>query len=256
MSRKNPQTPPPDNALNGALFVPILIFGGAIVIALLVLLFGDSFSGTGESAPTRASSGALLDEQTMQRFTSEWDELGLAIGSADAPVVVREFADYQCPACKAFEPIAEKLREKYVDTGQVRFIFFNFPLAIHSHSREAAAAARCAARQQAYWRYEKKLFTSQKRWSGADDPTQQFLNLAVESEIELEPFKRCLQQGATDTLVTKNAKIARTIGVASTPTVLVGRRVFTGVTPFETLTEEIENQLAATNPTPPSTNSP
>lgn len=245
MSRKTPSGPPPKNDLKGALLVPILIFGGAILIALLVLLFGDNFAGDGGSAPTRAASGALLDEQTMQRFIAEYDELGVAIGAADAPVVVREFADYQCPACAAFEPIAARLRAEYVDSGKVRFVFFDFPLAMHSHSREAAAAARCAARQDAFWRYHEKLFANQGSWAGAADPTDHFLDLAVASGIKVEPFKRCLTQGATDAIVAQNAEIARALGVSSTPTVLVGRRVFSGVSSFDELATEIENQLAA-----------
>lgn len=240
MSRNDPPPPPQRDPLARALIVPAAIFGGAILLALIVVLW----SGDAEGPATPATEGNQLGAKTLARFESEWDELGVAIGDPDAPVTVREFADYQCPACAAFADTAKRLREEYVASGKVRFIFFDFPLSMHSHSFEAAAAARCAARQDAYWSYHEKLFATQSEWAPKADATGYFLDLAVASGIDVEPFRACLTQGATETMVRASAEVARELGVLSTPTVLVGGQVFSGVTGYQALTAEIETQLA------------
>lgn len=243
MSRKTPNNPPPQNSLVRAMLVPILLFVGILAVALVVMLFGDRLTGNGNGV--RAEGGNVLDEATMQRFREEWDQLGVAFGPEDAPVVVREFADYQCPACGAFAPTAKRIRNELVAAGDVRFVFFDFPLPMHPHARSAAAAARCAGRQGAYWTYHDKLFRNQADWSSAGDPTNDFLDLAVESGIRVEPFRQCLVQGATEQIVVANARIASQVGVVSTPTVLVGPRTYSGVVNYSTLAAEIQNQLAA-----------
>lgn len=225
-----------------ALLMPALILGGLILVALLVIGFGDKIGGGGGESVT--SDGSISPEM-LARFESEYDAEGVSIGDPDAPVVVREFADYQCPACGAFAPIAQKLREEYVAAGKVRFVFFDFPLPMHPHARQAAAAARCAARADRFWAYHDRLFATQREWAGKADVSGFLYDLAVQTDVPLESFRRCLNQGATDALVAQNLEIASNIGAVATPTVLVGNRVFSGVTPYAKLTAEIDNQLAA-----------
>jgi protein-disulfide isomerase len=229
------------SSLFRALRTPALILGGLILIALAVLAFGDKL--TGGSDPSSRMDG-MISPELLARFESEYDAEGISLGDPGAPVVVREFADYQCPACGAFALIAKKLREEYVAAGKVRFVFFDFPLPMHQHAREAASAARCAARADRFWAYHDKLFETQRDWAQTADATGFFYDLAVQTEAPLESFQRCLSQGATDALVERNVKIAGEVGAVATPTVLVGERVFSGVTGYKALTAEIDNRLA------------
>lgn len=237
------QDPKPSHStLYNALFVPGLILGGLILIALAVLAFGDKLADEGGGS---ADGERRVSEQLMARFESEYDAKGVAAGEADAPVVVREFADYQCPACGAFADTAQRIREEYVADGQVRFVFFDFPLPMHQHAHEAAQAARCAGRADRFWAYHDRLFATQREWAQTSDATDFFYDLAVQTEVPLEPFKRCLSQDATSAVVDENVQIARDVGAVATPTILVGDRVFSGATGYETLKREIENRLAA-----------
>jgi len=71
-----------------------------------------------------------------------------AIGSADAPVTLIEFTDYQCPFCRRFHSQTwPELKARYVDTGKVRFVVRDLPLDFHSQALPAAIAARCAGEQ-------------------------------------------------------------------------------------------------------------
>lgn len=244
MSRKTPDTPPQHTSLGRAMAVPIALFVGLIVLAVVVgMLRGGGPDAGGTSAG--AADGAMLGAATMEQFRSEWDQVGVAIGAADAPVTVREFADYQCPACGAFEDTAEKIRETFVESGKVRFVFFDLPLRMHSHAHEAAAAARCAGRQDAYWAFHSRLYDNQRDWAAMGDPTSTFLDYAVEVGINAEQLRRCLVQGATSATIAHSVEIAKQVGVRATPTVLVGPKVFSGVTSYQTLAAAIKGQLAA-----------
>lgn len=226
--------------LYNALLPPAVILGGLIILALLVLWIS---SGSDADAP--AADSGEMNAAVMQRFNEEYDQLGVSIGDPDAPVVIREFADYQCPACAAFAPTAERIREELVASGDVRFVFFDFPLQMHAHAVEAAVAARCAGRQDKYWAYHKQLFEQQREWAQASDPTSMFLDMAVETGINAERLKQCIAQGATDDIVERNRALARDIGVRSTPTVMVGPRVFSGAVSYDRIKQAVENQLAA-----------
>lgn len=83
-----------------------------------------------------------------------------SLGQASAAVVVREYADYQCPSCGAFaRVVAPKLRQAYIDTGLIRFEFYDFAW-IGPESRDAANAGHCAGAQNRYWPYHDLLYNS------------------------------------------------------------------------------------------------
>jgi len=90
-----------------------------------------------------------------------------SMGDPDAPVVVEDFADFQCPCCGQFFSNSEaRLREEYVETGKVRFIFRNYPIVDSyvsngTESTLAALAALCAGEQGDFWEYHDLLFENQ-----------------------------------------------------------------------------------------------
>ncbi len=228
------------SSLYNALFVPALILGGLIILALVVLWFSSS----NDAGAPQDDSGEM-NASVMQRFNEEYDALGVSVGDADAPVVIREFADYQCPACASFAPTTERIRDELVESGDVRFVFFDFPLQMHAHAFEAAVAARCAARQDRFWAYHDRLFEQQRDWAQASDPTSRFLDIAVEAGVDAEQLEQCVAQGATDDVVQRNQQLARDTGVRSTPTVMVGPRVFSGAVSYDRIERAVDNQLAA-----------
>jgi protein-disulfide isomerase len=89
---------------------------------------------------------------------------GAPLGRADAPVAVVEFSEFQCPFCRRFyEGTFAQLKENYVATGKLRYVFRDFPLPIHSQARRAAVAARCARHQGGFWPMHDALFANQDR---------------------------------------------------------------------------------------------
>src|SRR5699024_7904752 len=154
--------PPRQASLYRALLPGALILGALIVIALFIMWLSNSSQAEAEVA---AGSNDQLSASTMQQLQQDYDRYGVAVGAVDAPVTIREFADYQCPACASFAPTAARIRNELVASGKVRFIFFDFPLPMHDHAFAAAVAARCAGEQGQYWAYQEALFAKQQKWA-------------------------------------------------------------------------------------------
>src|SRR5713101_6403026 len=123
-----------------------------------------------------------------------------AKGRADAPVVVYEMSDFQCPYCREFAlTVFPTLDREFVQTGKVRFVYVNFPLtAIHRHAVAAAAVAMCAARQNKFWPVHDLLFQRQERWAGAEQPGPYLLALADSAGADPAELAQCVTSRATE----------------------------------------------------------
>lgn len=98
-------------------------------------------------------------------------------GNADAPVVIFEYADYQCSGCASANPRVNKLVAEY--DGKLAVVYRDFLLSYHQNGTAAASAAE-AAGLQGYWKeYADKLFANQSVWANAsgDTRTEMFADL-------------------------------------------------------------------------------
>jgi protein-disulfide isomerase len=194
-----------------------LYVGVAVLIAAAVL-FGVSFL---TAKPEPASGELPVAAADAEPFPAELDQYGISIGDAGAPVVVREFADYQCPACARFSGASQRLIEEYVKTGKVRFVYFELPLRQHKNAMPAALASRCAGDQGAYWPMHEKLYSAQSQWSDTDSPLAIFTRYATELGLEERRFRSCMTTELHKEAIEQSRQVAMQLRVTSTPTVLV-----------------------------------
>jgi protein-disulfide isomerase len=195
---------------------PLIIGLGAGVVALVIAIV---YVITAPPEPT--SDDLPTASENAKPFPSQLDQYGVSVGDPDAPVVVREFADYQCPACQQFSSAARQLKNTYVDKGQVRFVYFDFPLPQHDNAVPAAMAARCAGDQDNYWAMHDRLFANQIEWSGSGQPAEIFERYAREMGLESRRFERCMDTQLHLEDVEQSRQIAIQLQIARTPTVLV-----------------------------------
>jgi len=142
-------------------------------------------------------------------------------GDLGAPVLIVEYSDFQCPMCASIQPDLKRMLDSYV--GKVRLAFKHFPLTrIHKNAMPAATAAECAARQDKFWPYQDRLFQTQHTWAALADPTTVYMALAREVRLDVDRFRACYADPATETAIALDRKegLARQIG--STPTVFIG----------------------------------
>ena len=194
-----------------------LIGGSLFGVTLLAVIGGVIWL----SSPSLSGSSSLPTAEDQPPFPEEHDRLGVRIGDPDAPVVVREFADFQCPACADFSENHDRLMEEYVDPGKVRFVFFDLPLRQHQNAVSAAKAARCAEDQDAWKPMHDHLFEHQSDWSSADNPQSLFSDYAASLGLEKRAFERCMGLDRIEREVRESRNLARDLRVTTTPTIMV-----------------------------------
>ncbi|MGQ9599759.1 MAG: DsbA family protein [Anaerolineae bacterium] len=174
------------------------------------------------------------------------------MGRADAPVVITEFSDFQCPACGyvAREVIPELIK-RYVDTGKVRFVYREFPLSsIHPAAQKASEAALCAGDQDKYWEMNEHLFANQEEWSAEGvAPTDVFKQYAQELGLDVKAFGQCLDSGRMAITIQEDQMAGQMAGVQATPTFFVNGLPIEGGRPIDTFGLIID-YVAAGGPPP------
>lgn len=211
--RKETGAPPPRQAQSKK---PLVIVVSVLVLAAIVI---GAFFLT--AAPTPSSDELPVAAPNAEAFPADLDQYGVSVGADDAPVVVREFADYQCPACGLFASASKRLKQEYVEAGKVRFVYFDLPLQQHQNAFPAAQAARCAGDQGAYWEMHERLYDSQTEWSGSNDPVATFTRYGKDLGLEERRFRRCMTTELHREAVEASRRVAMQLQVTSTPTVLV-----------------------------------
>ena len=164
-------------------------------------------------------------------------------GGANAPAVLEEFGDYQCPPCGAMFPEVERIRQDYGD--RVRFVFRQYPLMnVHPHALLAAHAAEAAGLQNKFWEMHHELFAGQDTWSRSHDPTPLFEDYARRAGLDVDRYRRDLGSPETDARVVADRERGKSVGVESTPTFyLNGRKLPPARATGKALREEIDRAL-------------
>src|SRR5258708_18663240 len=118
-----------------------------------------------------------------------------SIGPADAPIVVVDFGDYQCPFCAQWhDSTYQPLMAAY--PGKIRLVYRNFPLPFHQNAFMAAEAAMCAGDQNAYWKYHDKLFSNNNQLNNQAGTVlchDTYYQLAADLGLDVNTFDDCLK---------------------------------------------------------------
>src|SRR3989344_2356912 len=141
---------------------------------------------------------------------------GSVLGKADAPVVMIEFSDYECPFCgRHFTDTYPQLKKDYIDTGKVKLVFRDFPLSFHAKAQKAAEAARCVGEQKGdigYFKMHDKLFSNQASLS-----VENYKKWAKELGVNAVKFDDCLDSGKFAQAVEDSLAYGQSVGVSGTP---------------------------------------
>jgi len=221
------------------------ILGGAGVLAVAIVawnLFSTALDSTAR-APMDLEYGSPAELLELAQ--------GISYGDPDAPIILMEFADFQCPSCLAFFQQVKPLVDlSYIQSGAVRMVLYDFPL-IQSHPNAflAARAARCAGDQGNYWGYHDRLFLGQSIWSRRADPAAEFIDYAAEIGLDRGAFTSCLRSDRHAEVVTANMILGNQLGVQGTPTLLVdagiGRAIRLPDFTIESIRRVVDEALAS-----------
>ena len=158
-------------------------------------------------------------------------------GAPNAPVLLIEFADYECPYCQKISADLKKLEGEYL--GKVLFAFKDYPLPMHKRAQKASEAARCAGLQDKYWEYHDLLF---EKGSGLE--ISQLKEYARTLKLDTAKFDQCLDFGETTAAVKKDQEQGQKLGLTGTPSFFVNGHFFSGAATYTMLREIVNQQLA------------
>lgn len=209
----------------------------AMITFALGLAFGYLIWGAGaqpavpQPQAAQEAAPAVRRDVPTEGFPSE--------GPDDAPVVIVEFSDFECPFCtKWHNETYLPLREKYPD--QIKLVYRNFPLTgLHPNAYLAAEAAMCAGDQDRYWDYHEALFEGK---NGLGETA--FKGYAEELGLDSAIFNECLDSRQYQDFVREDMDYAASIGVQSTPTFYINGQSVIGAQPLAVFEQIIQAELA------------
>jgi len=192
-------------------------------------------SARAEDAPP---AGDSVSKEDLAQASPDGD---VVLGSDKAPVTVIEYASMTCPHCAHFSATTyPELKQRYIDTGKVRFIFREFPL-----DPLAAAGfmlARCAGKDK-YMPIVETLFAKQPQWI-VKEPVEPLKAIAKQFGFTEDSFKECLaNQKVLDDIQAVRDRAAQKLGVNSTPTFFINGKKLSGDLSIDTMAKEIDPYL-------------
>lgn len=202
----------------------------ALFSSLLLVSCGPSTTTTSNTnAAVITGSGVDLTGVPIQNVK----------GNAQSSVVLVEFSDLQCPACKNAEPSVQSIMSEF--GTRIRFEYRYFPLkTIHKNAEASAYAAEAASRQGKFWEMHDKLFATQDEWAESDDAMTLFNGYAKELGLDTAKFAQDAASPDIKAVVARDEALGEQIGIDSTPTFyLNGKRLRpTSFSEFSSLVRE------------------
>ncbi len=157
-------------------------------------------------------------------------------GPKDAPVVLIEFSDFQCPFCKRARDTINKILTTYGD--KVYYVFRDYPLSFHPQAKGAANAAQCAGDQGKYWEYNTALWVIQ----GQQTP-EKLTETATTLGLDAAKFKSCMDTNKYFSEIDKDQQEAMKAGISGSPAYSINGVFVSGAQPFENFKEIIDEEL-------------
>lgn len=149
---------------------------------------------------------------------------GPARGPKDAAVLIVEFGDLQCPACKAAQPTIEAL---VAAEPHARFVFQNFPLEMHNWAAKGAAYADCVGRasNDAFWKFVSKTYETQSAIT-AENVDEKLTAIADGAGVKGSEMAACAAKPDTKARVDASIALGKSVDVTGTPTLYInGRKI-------------------------------
>jgi protein-disulfide isomerase len=207
------------------------VFGAVAVIGLGALAY----------LTTRPQTVSIPANVTIQPSDTSGFR-GYLKGSPDAPVEITEFADYQCPFCQTFATLQmPTIEERLIKTGRLRWRYRDFPLQQHPFSRLAAHSAACADEQGKYWEQHNRIYEGQAEWAAARDAGPVFRRYAQADGLDLGRYDACMKAGKYAGRIQASLNEGIQVGVNSTPTLLVGNRLYRGRFDSDAITKLVDS---------------
>jgi protein-disulfide isomerase len=230
-----------------------LIAGGAFLLGRGTGTPEPAVGGLATASPAPATtidpSAPVPSVATVEDPYAGIPSSGSRLGSADAPVVVEYWADYQCPFCGKFaqERIPELL--PLIEEGRIALVHRDFAF-IGPESFDAAVAVRCADREGRYWAMHDAVYAAQDGENQGAFARDRLVAIAESVGLDGDALETCLDDRSMLVAVLDDTSAATRSAIQSTPTVDVNGNRFVGMPELAELEAVIEAAQAGASPVP------
>jgi len=238
-------TTPTSTRPTQSLGIPIAIVLSAALIAGAILYNGNNRAPEA-AAPAPTTPGAEEDAEVVVEPVTEDDHIR---GNPNAPIMLVEYSDYDCPFCKNFHQTMNQIMEEYGVDGRVAWVYRHFPLAqLHPNAPRISEAAECVAElggNDAFWEFSDLIFSER----GTNEPTNinRLPEFATQVGVDARAFETCLDSGKYTEAINEDVAEAVAAGGRGTPhtIVLVGDQqgVINGAQPYEVVKQIVDSLL-------------
>jgi protein-disulfide isomerase len=227
----------------------VMALVGLVVAAMVI----SALASVGGSGGASKDDGAGGNEPTLEPVPAD-DPVHdlvrrdaadpLAIGEVDAPVVMIEYADFQCAFCGGFaRTTRQTLVEEYVNAGLLRIEFRNYPI-YGPESDSAARAAWAAGEQGMFQEFYLTAFAEDEHRGSGRYSAAGVRQLAAEAGVpDLERFAEDLDSEAAGTAVGADAEEGFGLGITTTPGFLINGHALLGNQPVDVFRSTIDQLL-------------
>lgn len=207
------------------------IWIGGIIIVLIALMFWGVSSSTSIKPPFELGIVHPLDNVK---------------GKTDSKIVLMEYSDFQCSACKTYYPIMRELTAEFGD--RVAFVYRHFPLiGIHANAELAARAAEAAKKQNKFWEMHDLLFEKQGEWDKVADVMPMFESYAKLLNISVNQFKTDFSSKEVKDFVKAQRSSAIKSGLQATPSFFINGQQIQNPTSVEAFKIIINEAIKSKN---------
>ena len=172
---------------------------------------------TRPAAPAQpaAPSPAPVDDKVSMAFPPG----GFSVGKENAPLVLVEYTDYQCPFCQRYHNDSfAQIKTNFIDTGKVRYISRDFPLPFHENARRSATAARCAGEQGKFWELRHTMIVNANQLQA-----DKLGGYAQAASMDVPKFQACVDSDKFKAAIDKDIAEGSAAGINGTPSFVLGR---------------------------------
>lgn len=237
------------------LTVPVTIVVAGAIIAGAIIYSSGGNSGVPTPAK-KAANGEAVGQLPPQEDAGSLDQMAEISasdhirGNPDAPVKIVEYSDTECPFCKRFHDTMNQVMDEYGESGQVAWVYRQFPLTqLHQKATKEAEAFECANEvggPDKFWAYADRLFEITPSNDGLD--LAELPKIAQYVGLNVSKFNTCLNSGKYIQHIEQDAQNAQATGGRGTPWSIVvaknGKKYpLNGAQPYASVKALIEQAL-------------
>lgn len=219
--------------------LPLIVAAIAALALGVVLLQGGDEQEDSPNNAAPATASAAPPESWEQLVRRDADD-PMALGEADAPVVMVAYSEFQCPFCGKFaRDTKPALVEKFVEDGTLRIEWRDFPY-LGAESTVAARGGRAAAAQDRFWEFEEAMYADQLPPNSGNLDEDYLVSVAEDIGLDVDRFRDDLDSSAAEQAVQDDFAEGQAIGVTGTPAFIINGVPVIGAQPTEVFERTIE----------------